>query len=65
MTTHLISQLQRTALRTFLITALKFIFAIILQRKKTNLHGRACDSALQTPSTGSITQICSSQFAVI
>lgn len=56
-TIHLIPPLQRTALKAFLMTALKFIFATILQRTKTSLHGRACDSALQTPSTGSVMQV--------
>lgn len=63
-TTLLISHLQRTALKAFLKTALKFIFTTILQRTKTGLHGRACESAPQTPNTGSVMQNCSSQIAV-
>lgn len=64
MTTLVISHLQRTALKAFLTTALKFIFATILQRTRTDLHGRAYDSAPQIPSTDSVMQICSSQIAV-
>jgi ABC-type uncharacterized transport system permease subunit len=48
MTTLVISHLKRPALKAFLTTALKFIFGTILQRTKTGLHGRACDSAPQT-----------------
>jgi ABC-type uncharacterized transport system permease subunit len=53
-TTLVIAHFQRIALKAFITTALKFIFAIILHRTKTGLQGRACDSAPQTPSTGSV-----------
>lgn len=63
-TTLVISHLKRSALKAFLTTALTFIFATILHRTKTGLHVRACDSAPQTPSAGSVKQICSSQITV-